>query len=181
MAFAAAGRHSLYVERMGAGSPSVVFDAALGASSLSWALVQPAIAEETLTLSYDRAGLGRSEAGPMPRTASRIVDELRLLLDRARPGATLHVSVPNARHLGLVRDLLLRGTFGYTEFGHRDSTHLHWFTRRDLEAGVSGAGWTITASQPNPFRGRDEPFNRATRGALREFIALQWNVLATAS
>ena len=83
MAFAAAGRHSLYVERMGAGSPSVVFDAALGASSLSWALVQPAIAEETLTLSYDRAGLGRSEAGPMPRTASRIVDELRLLLDRA--------------------------------------------------------------------------------------------------
>jgi 2-polyprenyl-3-methyl-5-hydroxy-6-metoxy-1,4-benzoquinol methylase len=106
---------------------------------------------------------------------------LSMLRERAVPGARLHVSVPNARHLGLVRDLLLRGTFGYTEFGHRDSTHLHWFTRRDLEAAVSGAGWRIEASRPNPFRGRDEPFNRATRGKLQEFIALQWNVLATAS
>jgi 2-polyprenyl-3-methyl-5-hydroxy-6-metoxy-1,4-benzoquinol methylase len=106
---------------------------------------------------------------------------LGLLRQRAVPGARLHVSVPNARHLGLMRDLVLRGTFGYTEFGHRDATHLRWFTRRDIEAAVRGAGWNITSSQPNPFRGRDEPFNRATRGALREFIALQWNVLATAS
>ncbi len=59
----------------------MVFDAALGASSISWALVQPEIAKAARTCSYDRAGLGRSEAGPMPRTVSRIVDELRVLLD----------------------------------------------------------------------------------------------------
>jgi 2-polyprenyl-3-methyl-5-hydroxy-6-metoxy-1,4-benzoquinol methylase len=105
---------------------------------------------------------------------------LSLLRRRAAPGARLHVSVPNARHLGLMRDLVVRGTFGYTEFGHRDSTHLRWFTRRDIETAVTDAGWRITASAPNPFRGRDEPFNRATRGKLREFIALQWNVLAEA-
>ena len=29
---------------------------------------------------------------------------------------------------------MLRGTFGYTEFGHRDATHLRWYTRRDLVA-----------------------------------------------
>lgn len=104
---------------------------------------------------------------------------LGLLLQRARPGATLHVSVPNARHLGLMRDLVLRGTFGYTEFGHRDTTHLRWFTRRDIEEAVTVAGWKVQASRPNPFRGRDAPFNRATRGKLQEFIALQWNVLAT--
>jgi 2-polyprenyl-3-methyl-5-hydroxy-6-metoxy-1,4-benzoquinol methylase len=103
---------------------------------------------------------------------------LSLLRQRAVSGAHLHVSVPNARHLGLVRDLLLRGTFGYTEFGHRDTTHLRWFTRRDIETAVRDAGWRILTSRPNPFRGRDEPFNRATGGKLQEFIALQWNVLA---
>jgi 2-polyprenyl-3-methyl-5-hydroxy-6-metoxy-1,4-benzoquinol methylase len=105
---------------------------------------------------------------------------LGLLRERAAPGAHLHVSVPNARHLGLVRDLLMRGTFGYTEFGHRDTTHLRWFTRRDIETAVGDAGWRILASRPNPFRGRDAPFDRATRGHLSEFIALQWNVLAVA-
>jgi 2-polyprenyl-3-methyl-5-hydroxy-6-metoxy-1,4-benzoquinol methylase len=105
---------------------------------------------------------------------------LKLLRQRAAPGAHLHVSVPNARHLGLVRDLLLRGTFGYTEFGHRDTTHLRWFTRRDIETAVTEGGWRIVASRPNPFRGRDKPFDRATRGHLSEFIALQWNVLAVA-
>lgn len=106
---------------------------------------------------------------------------LKLLRGRAAAGGRIHVSVPNARHLGLVYDLVRRGTFGYTEFGHRDATHLRWFTRRDIEAAVRDAGWTIQASGPNPFRGRDEPFNRATRGKLQEFIALQWNVLAVAS
>jgi SAM-dependent methyltransferase len=105
---------------------------------------------------------------------------LKLLRARAADGGRIHVSVPNARHLGLVYDLVRRGTFGYTEFGHRDATHLRWFTRRDIEAAVRDAGWTIQASGPNPFRGRDEPFNRATRGMLKEFIALQWNVLAVA-
>ena len=37
-----------------------------------------------------------------------------------RSDALLHVSVPNARHWSLVRDLVVRGTFGYTDWGHRD-------------------------------------------------------------
>jgi pimeloyl-ACP methyl ester carboxylesterase len=64
----------------GAGGPSVVFDAALGASSLSWTLVQPAVARETLACAYDRAGFAWSEGGPLPRTAGRMAAELRQLL-----------------------------------------------------------------------------------------------------
>jgi pimeloyl-ACP methyl ester carboxylesterase len=60
-----------------------VFDAALGASSLSWSLVQPGIARLTRACAYDRAGFGWSEAGPMPRTAGRVADELHLLLRAA--------------------------------------------------------------------------------------------------
>ena len=39
---------------------------------------------------------------------------LRQLHGVAAPGARVHVSIPNARHWTLLRDLALRGTFGYT-------------------------------------------------------------------
>jgi pimeloyl-ACP methyl ester carboxylesterase len=60
-----------------------VFDAALGASSVSWSLVQAAVAAVTQACSYDRAGFGWSEGGPLPRTAGRIADELYVLLHRS--------------------------------------------------------------------------------------------------
>jgi pimeloyl-ACP methyl ester carboxylesterase len=81
------GTHRLHVRCSGEGTPAVVFDAALGASSLSWSLVQPAIARITRACTYDRAGFGWSDAGPLPRTAGRIADELYDLLRReAVPG-----------------------------------------------------------------------------------------------
>lgn len=77
------GSHRLHLRCDGAGEPAVVFDAALGASSLSWSLVSPRIATVTRACTYDRAGFGWSEAGPLPRTAGRIADELYELLRRA--------------------------------------------------------------------------------------------------
>jgi pimeloyl-ACP methyl ester carboxylesterase len=76
------GTHRLHVRCMGDGTPTVILDAALGASSLSWTLVQPALANITRACSYDRAGFGWSDAGPLPRTAGRIADELHDLLRR---------------------------------------------------------------------------------------------------
>jgi pimeloyl-ACP methyl ester carboxylesterase len=77
------GTHRLHIRCDGDGAPTVVFDAALGGSSLSWSLVQPAVARLTRACSYDRAGFGWSEAGPLPRTASRIAAELHELLRAA--------------------------------------------------------------------------------------------------
>ena len=62
---------------------------------------------------------------------SAVLEELR---EKAAPGAHLHISIPNARHFSLLSDLVLRGTFGYTDWGHRDATHLRWFTRASLAA-----------------------------------------------
>ncbi|CAN5615306.1 alpha/beta hydrolase [soil metagenome] len=76
------GGFRLHLNCSGRGSPAVVLDAALGGSSISWSLVQPQIAKLTRVCSYDRAGFGWSDAGPMPRTAGRIAAELRTLLDR---------------------------------------------------------------------------------------------------
>ncbi len=75
--------HRLHLHCAGEGRPTVVFEAALGASSLSWVHVQPAIARITRTCTYDRAGLGWSDPGPLPRTAGRIANELHTLLQRS--------------------------------------------------------------------------------------------------
>lgn len=77
------GGFRLHLNSSGHGSPVVVLDAALGASSVSWALVQPQLSAVTRVCSYDRAGFGWSDSGPMPRTAGRIAGELRTLLERA--------------------------------------------------------------------------------------------------
>src|SRR3954451_11044908 len=103
-----------------------------------------------------------------------VLDALRGV---AAPGALVHVSTPNARHFSLLYDLVVRGTFGYTEWGHRDATHLRWFTRRDLEELVASHGWRVEASTPG-LLGRAVQADRLTLGLVREFLALQWHVLA---
>ena len=45
--------------------------------------MQPAVAAFTTACIYDRAGFGWSDAGPLPRTAGRIADELHALLNAA--------------------------------------------------------------------------------------------------
>jgi 2-polyprenyl-3-methyl-5-hydroxy-6-metoxy-1,4-benzoquinol methylase len=104
---------------------------------------------------------------------------LRELRPLAAAGGRVHISVPNARHWTLVRDLVFRGTFGYTEWGHRDATHLRWFTRKDIERLVAGAGFRIEGSTGGVL-GRNVILDRLTAGRLRELIALQWHVLARA-
>lgn len=80
---AIAGR-SIHVETHGEGSPTVVFDAPLGASSLGWELVAPEVASFASTFVFDRPGYGWSEPGPGPRTSGRIVAELHEMLERAK-------------------------------------------------------------------------------------------------
>ena len=111
------GTHRLHLHCAGDGAPTVVFDAALGASSLSWSLVQPSIARVTRACAYDRAGFGWSEGGLMPRTAGRIADELHQLLEIAAvPGPYILVGhsygglvmrVFAARHAAAVAGLVL--------------------------------------------------------------------------
>lgn len=103
---------------------------------------------------------------------------LRALRGVAAPGGRIHVSVPNARHWTLLRDLAVRGTFGYTEWGHRDATHLRWFTRHDIEALLRATGWAVTSTSSS-VPGRNAQLDRASGGRAREFLALQWHVLAT--
>jgi pimeloyl-ACP methyl ester carboxylesterase len=74
------GGHSLYIRCQGEGLPVIVLDAGLGGASSDWRKVQPELAKTNRTCIYDRAGYGRSDIGPLPRTSGRIAAELRTLL-----------------------------------------------------------------------------------------------------
>lgn len=132
------------------------------------------------TLIHDGVLAGPFDTIVLYDVLEHLVDPAALLAELtplAASGAHVHVSVPNARHFSLMRDLVLRGTFGYTDWGHRDRTHLRWFTRRDIEALVREGGWVVEQVQPS-ILGRNQIVDRVTRGRAREFIALQWSVLA---
>jgi 2-polyprenyl-3-methyl-5-hydroxy-6-metoxy-1,4-benzoquinol methylase len=103
---------------------------------------------------------------------------LRALGAVAAGRARLHVSVPNARHWTLARDLVVRGTFGYAEAGHRDKTHLRWFTRRDLVELLSATGWPVVAIRHGELRPGSRLAARLTRGLSVEFLVYQWAALA---
>ena len=61
----------------------MVIDSGLGDWSASWSTsVQPQVARTTRVCTYDRAGMGFSEPGPLPRTAARFSQELHTLLQR---------------------------------------------------------------------------------------------------
>lgn len=105
---------------------------------------------------------------------------LRALVGVAAAGAHVHVSVPNARYQGLLVDLVLRGTFGYGPYGHRDSTHLRWFTKGDIVRELESAGWSVEQVGHGPLRPASRLLDRLSRGLSTEFAVVQWSVLARA-
>ena len=64
-------------------TPVVVLDAGHGNTSAAWNLVQPEVGHFARVCSYDRAGTGKSDAAPKPRTSQNIVRDLHTLLANA--------------------------------------------------------------------------------------------------
>jgi pimeloyl-ACP methyl ester carboxylesterase len=65
------GTHSLHINCVGRGSPTVILEAANLGMSAHWVRVQQQLAKTTRVCAYDRAGLGWSERGPNPGTPGR--------------------------------------------------------------------------------------------------------------
>ena len=78
------GERGLYVRCTGSGSPTVVMEAGDESDSYQYINVESAVAQETRTCVYDRAGLGKSDpAPPPPRQLPDLVGDLDKLLDAA--------------------------------------------------------------------------------------------------
>jgi pimeloyl-ACP methyl ester carboxylesterase len=75
-----AGTGLLHCVEHGLGSPTVVLEAGISASSVSWRPVQAELARSFRVLAYDRAGLGWSQRSRTPRTLPNLCRELEQML-----------------------------------------------------------------------------------------------------
>lgn len=77
------GDHQLHLHCVGKGAATVVLEAAAAGMSAGWSRVQDEVSKTSRVCSYDRAGLGWSEAGEGGYRATRVPDELHTLLERS--------------------------------------------------------------------------------------------------
>ena len=73
------GDHRLQINCIGTGSPTVVIVSGLGDWSTSWGVVQPEVAKTTRVCTYDRAGVGWSDASSLSSDAAQFAKELHTL------------------------------------------------------------------------------------------------------
>jgi pimeloyl-ACP methyl ester carboxylesterase len=77
------GGRRWHLVEAGRGSPTVIFESGISASSLNWTALQAEIARFTRACAYDRAWLGWSDPAATPRVTSQLVKELHALLEAA--------------------------------------------------------------------------------------------------
>lgn len=77
------GGHRLQLHCTGSGSPTVVLEPGLGASSSNMAWIAPVVARDTRVCVYDRAGRGWSDPVDEPQDGHRIAADLHTLLTNA--------------------------------------------------------------------------------------------------
>jgi pimeloyl-ACP methyl ester carboxylesterase len=76
-------KRKLYVVEKGSGTPAVLFEAGIAATTLNWHHIQENVSRFTLTAAYDRSGLGWSSPCRTTRTPSNIAAELHTMLQSA--------------------------------------------------------------------------------------------------
>jgi pimeloyl-ACP methyl ester carboxylesterase len=77
------GGGRLHLMDAGQGSPTVIFESGIAASSLNWTAIQAEVARFTRACTYDRAWLGWSDPASTRRVTSVLTDELHSLLTEA--------------------------------------------------------------------------------------------------
>ena len=97
------GGHRLNIRCSGQGSPVVVLDAGLANDNHAWEPVEKLVSEFTKVCSYDRAGLGESDAAPGVANSQTASDDLHALLSGA--GINRPVVLVGHSYGGLVAQL----------------------------------------------------------------------------
>ena len=82
------GGRNLNLRCSGTGATTVLLEAGNNADSMTWSKLQPLVAKFAHVCSYDRAGTGFSDGGPLPRNVDTHADDLAALLHSA------HIATP---------------------------------------------------------------------------------------
>src|SRR5687767_11728230 len=84
-----AGGHRLHLMVIGVAKkeqPTVILESGWPGCGIGWNRVRGQVGEFAQVVTYDRAGSGKSDAGPSPRHAYRIAKELHTALENAGIG-----------------------------------------------------------------------------------------------
>ncbi len=80
------GGYRLHIWCLGAITPdvpTVLFDAGIGGGAFSWAHLTQEVSRFAQACTYDRAGMGYSDPGPLPRTSGQIAKEMAALIENS--------------------------------------------------------------------------------------------------
>lgn len=99
----------------------------------------------------------------------------RLVKSSLADGGAVIVSVPNLAHHRILRPLVLKRQFRYTEDGLLDRTHIRWFTEESALGMMGHAGLTVTDGVMTGIGGpRARIVHRLTGGRLRHYFTMQY-------
>jgi pimeloyl-ACP methyl ester carboxylesterase len=163
------GTHKLNIVCTGASEarPVVILEAGGGGSSSSWKSVQATLPEAIRACAYDRAGSGKSDPGPEPRTMDAEVRDLHALLEKSKITGPI-VLVGHSLGAILARLYLARfpeSVAGIVLLDPTDENDIvfntrvnRWITVRELEGSLGdGARSASKARQMDPAPFGDRP------------------------
>ena len=131
------------------------------------------------TLAADAEDLGRFDCLIAADVLEHLVDPWAVLARWSaalEPGCRAVISLPNARHWEVFRELGLRGSFPRRAAGIFDATHLRWFTLGDVYGLCDAAGLELEHVVRVPRPGA--PAWTASLRGVRAFGAFQHVVAA---
>ena len=108
-------------------------------------------------------------------------DCLAKIKENIAPDGYVMASIPNIRHISIVRSLVLKGEWKYEDSGIMDRTHLRFFTRKSIMRMFEESGYKIDMIEGTNSVERfslTSLVNMLTFGLLREFKYKQYLILA---
>ena len=108
-------------------------------------------------------------------------DALRRTHSLLRPRAAVIASIPNVRHIWVLRQLVLHGRWDYTSSGILDRTHLRFFTRATAGELFTTTGYHIERVAPIRIVGNTGKIalvNKLLRGRLNDLFTERYAIVA---
>jgi 2-polyprenyl-3-methyl-5-hydroxy-6-metoxy-1,4-benzoquinol methylase len=99
-----------------------------------------------------------------------------------RPQGTVVASIPNMRYLPVLRDLVLRGEWRYTNDGILDRTHLRFFTHKSIAELFAACGYRVHKLEginPRPVSWKFRLVNLMLARSIDDMRYLQFAVVAS--
>ena len=96
------------------------------------------------------------------------------------PQGVVISSIPNIRHYSIVKDLLFKGNWTYQELGILDSTHLRFFTKKEMIRLFEQVGLNVTVIKPRSLAGPVllKKMNRLFLSVFEEFLTEGYDICA---